>query len=125
MGTPAIIIIDRGIEHNNETRFESIRVNSDGHPEHTLRILEKHYNTSDSLEELIALGELSSLDVSADCPEGHNFDNRVKGYSVAYGRDRGEYEPQVVSNDVEDHIAEHYNYIFRVDANQWFTHIQG
>lgn len=36
----------------------------------------------------MALGYLSILDASTQCPAGHTFDKPVNGYCVAYGRDR-------------------------------------
>jgi hypothetical protein len=33
---------------------------------------------------------LSYLDYSLECPEGHSFDNKIEGYTLSYGRDRGE-----------------------------------
>lgn len=55
-----------------------------------LSTLRNHYNTQELADKLSALGDLSILDESPECPEGHSFDNRIPGYCVAYGRDRGE-----------------------------------
>jgi hypothetical protein len=68
----------------------TIYCHSDGYPEHHLPILTTHYNTQEKAEALVALGDLSSLSKSPECPQGHSFETQVKGYCVAYGRDRGE-----------------------------------
>lgn len=71
-------------------KWASIYTHWDGYPEHHEPILHNHYNSQEKAESLIALGDLSVLDVSTECPDGHSFDNHVDGYCVAYGRDRGE-----------------------------------
>ena len=68
----------------------SIYCHWDGYPDHHLPILTEHYNTEEAIEKLMALGDLSSLEVSTECPEGHTFDTPIKGYCIAYGRDRGD-----------------------------------
>ena len=90
MGTPAIIAFKDG---ENVTWSY---VNYDGYIAHTGRMLVEHYNDAELAKALIALGDLSKLDKSIECPEGHSFSNNISGYSVAYGRDRGESgcEPQ-------------------------------
>jgi len=84
MGTPAVIAIKDG-EH---VTWSS--VNYDGYIGHTGRMLVEHYNDAERAKALIALGDLSVLDKSIECPEGHSFKKKVPGYTVAYGRDRGE-----------------------------------
>ncbi len=90
MGTPAIIAFKDG----ENVTWSS--VNYDGYVEHTGRMLVEHYNDADRVKALIALGDLSVLAPSIECPEGHSFATPVKGYTIAYGRDRGEtnVEPQ-------------------------------
>ena len=90
----------------------------DGYPEHNGKLLEEHYNTLEKAEALIKLGALSFLDKSIECPAGHTFRSPVEGYSIAYGRDRGE---TGVSARVFASITEYkrrgrrenYNYLFR------------
>lgn len=55
----------------------SIYLGFDGYPEHALNILLEHYSDQNAIEELIALGDLSSLDTEIATCE-------------AYHRDRGE-----------------------------------
>ena len=84
MGTPCTIIA------KTSNGVKAIYVNYDGYPKHILKTLQKHYVVQDVIDNLMSLGDLSSLDNNSECPEGHSYDNPVKGYSVAYGRDRGE-----------------------------------
>jgi hypothetical protein len=98
--------------------IKTIYCHWDGYPSHHLPILEEHYNTYEKVEALMSLGNLSTLDNSIECPEGHSFDNPIDGYCIAFGRDRGEKD-----QEVENHICiqmidkQKYNYIFR--NNKW------
>lgn len=66
----------------------------DGYPEYVGRTLKDNYCEQEKIEKLLALGSLSSLGASIDCPEGHSYNNQTEGYTVAYHRDRGEdFEP--------------------------------
>ena len=62
----------------------------DGYPDTVGVILLKHYNSLEKTNSILNLGDLSSLGPSVEKPEGHSFDTPVNGYSVFYGRDRGE-----------------------------------
>lgn len=84
MGTRCLI----GVEQ--EGKIRAVYCHWDGYPEHVGRLLFAHYNDVESANKIIALGDISSLYESCECPEGHTFQNPVKGYTVAYGRDRGE-----------------------------------
>jgi hypothetical protein len=73
-----------------DNEIKSVYCHWDGYPSGNGRTLVKHYNSKEKALNLIMLGDLSSLHESTECPEGHTFDNSIKGYTVAYGRDRGE-----------------------------------
>ena len=64
---------------------------SDGYVEHHAPILLECYNTEEKVDELIALGPLSIL--GREIGEQHDFNNRVKGWCLAFGRDRGDDNP--------------------------------
>ncbi len=85
MGTRSDIIV-----HRTDGKWHRIYCHWDGYLDHAGRILFDHYTSQAQAEALVALGDLSSLAESPAKPAGHSFDNRVKGYCVAYGRDRGE-----------------------------------
>lgn len=93
----------------------------DGYPQHHLPILKAYYNTPEKVKELIALGNLSSLDASPTCPKGHTFNNAIEGYCVAYGRDRGERGQEAKHYttwaDAMKEQQQEYNYIFT--ENGW------
>ena len=60
----------------------------DGYPSHNGRILQEHYTETEKVQQLIDLGDLSSL--GPVIGEKHDFDNSPKGQCNFYGRDRGE-----------------------------------
>jgi len=61
-----------------------------GHLSHQGVTLVKHHNSQAKAEAIVNLGDASYLDKSIEKPEGHSFENPIKGYSVFYGRDRQE-----------------------------------
>ena len=97
----------------------------DGYLEHNGAILQEHYKDPFKVRKLMDLGDVSSLAPSIEKPAGHTFDKSVDGYTVFYGRDRG--EKGVGSKrfkDFEDYKANHqyeeYEYILRKDGN-WYV----
>jgi hypothetical protein len=62
----------------------------DGYVEGVGLKLVENYNTIDKAEELINLGDISSLGCNISTDEPHTFDNPVNGVTVFYMRDRGE-----------------------------------
>ena len=70
----------------------------DGYPEHNGRILVDHYQDPAKIQELISMGEISSL--GPEIGEQHNFDwsrtdpklyeEKCNTYTTFYHRDRGE-----------------------------------
>ena len=74
---------------NQDGSVISIYCHWDGHIETNGVILNENYTTKDKVEELIALGDLSSLDVTID-------------RTVAYARDNGEDLNQKPFSNVED-----------------------
>ena len=62
----------------------------DGYVEGVGLTLVENYNTIDKVEELINLGDISSLGFKLSTDEPHTFDNPAQGVTVAYNRDRGE-----------------------------------
>ncbi len=98
----------------------------DGYPSHHIPILSEFYNTKETAEAIISLGDLSILDKSFECPEGHSFDTPVKGHSVFFGRDRGETNCEANSafsiHSLKSKARKadmEYIYIFNLERNQW------
>ena len=83
----------------------------DGYLDHNGRILQKHYNTQERAEALVALGDISSLRENIEPTDGiHDFDNPQPDVTVYYGRDRGE-------KDV--HNRKYWNVdMYRLDGQQ-------
>lgn len=109
----------------------------DGYLDHNGKILLENYTDPFKLQELIDLGDLSSL--GADIGEKHEFDNPHKygtpeweawqdakrGVCTFYGRDRGEDGINArYFKDFADYKANHqyeeYEYILRTDGN-WYV----
>jgi len=109
-----------GIENQDGT-VTSVYCHWDGYPENNGRILNDHYQDRKKVEQLIALGSISSLDKEIDAPEGHTFENPASGVTVAYHRDRGEPLQAKKSIAVENYFAgdiEEYGYLFTKDK-EW------
>ena len=73
-------------EHGGDIRY--IYCHSDGYPEYNGRILKKHYTDEEKVKDLINLGDISVLDEHIGSKQ--DFNNRTRGWTLAYGRDRGE-----------------------------------
>ena len=96
----------------------------DGYFQHNGALLLQYYNTQEKVEELLSFGAISSLDARCECPEGHTFDSRVKGYTVFYGRDRGESNqgPETgatASQAINKWGRQEYNYVW--DGSKWLV----
>jgi hypothetical protein len=95
-------------------------VHYDGYPFNMMPILTKHYDTEEKVIELISHGDMSSLAESCEKPEGHSFDNKIKGYTVYYGRDRGEEGTEfALGNWNEAKNEEEYGYFFEDGKWTW------
>jgi len=64
----------------------------DGYPDTVGKILREHYSDPAKVEQLVALGSLSSLGprLAPKPDEAHSFGRPAKDVTVAYHRDRGE-----------------------------------
>ena len=75
---------------NEDGTVTSIYCHWDGYVDRNGRVLQEHYNERSKVEALIALGDISYLDVDIEPTGKHTFDDPEKGVTVAYHRDRGE-----------------------------------
>ena len=137
MGTRSMI----AIENPNSKAVKSIYCHWDGYLQHNGSLLEKHYSNSPKVNNLIALGDLSSLrpeigvkhafssmDLPKDEREAH--EKLVEDMCTFYTRDRGEDAPYKFFPSVKDAVAYYdgswceYFYLFRYDADletgKWF-----
>jgi len=130
-----------GIENPNTKVVKAIYCHWDGYLEHNGAILNEHYASSPKVNNLIALGDLSSL--RAEIGEKHAFSqfdlpkDEVEAFKLLtenmctfYGRDRGETAPYKRFDTAKeavthyDHCGAEYFYLFRYDEDQqagkWF-----
>ena len=76
---------------NEDGSITAIYVHFDSYPEYVGKILLNHYTTSDIVNGLMNLGDLSILSESLYSDNNrHTFNNPQDGVCVAYGRDRGD-----------------------------------
>ena len=112
------------IEHADGT-VEQVYCHWDGYLEYNGRLLLEYWNSQDKLEQLIALGDLSSLGQAIG--EQHEFGDNVEGYCKFYGRDRGETGTEArqyadFDSYQKECQIEEFNYILRQDgAWHYFT----
>jgi len=106
---------------NADASVDYIYCHFDGYPEHNGAILREHYSNINRVNELLNLGDLSVL--GKFIGEKQDFDKRVVGNCLAYGRDRGEsnvdkkntgYDELITSQDV--------NYVYIFDGDYWECH---
>lgn len=97
MGTRSDIIAKSIVK--SKVRWSRIYCHWDGYPSHNGKILFEHFTDQKKIDALIKLGNLSVLAPSIEKPAGHSFDKAVDGYTVFYGRDRGENDIAPVVGD--------------------------
>ena len=104
---------------NSDGSVKSIYCHWDGYPSNNGAILLEHYTDAKKVEELIALGDISSLGSKISTDKPHSFDDPVEDVVVAYGRDRGETDVDANINDTLEsftesmHSGEEWGYIFK------------
>ncbi len=110
----------------NLRTIKYIYVHWDGSPKKRLPILTENYTTADKVNALIDLGNLSQLEPSIEKPDGHTYDTPVDGYTIAYGRDRGETgtkaQTAYYNPDKKMYLGmdkSEYVYLFDTERNEW------
>jgi len=102
---------------------KTIYLHYDGDTAIAGKILLRHYNSQAKADVLVALGNLSMLGVSPECPEGHTFNNPVDHFCVAYGRDRGTVAQAASLHSCHEvamrDLQNQYNYYW--DGDCWFV----
>lgn len=98
----------------------------DGYPEGVGSVLLKHYKTKNKVDELLKLGDLSSLgeNIAPNTSEAHTFDKPVTGVCVAYHRDRGEElrPAQLISlQSASRTYGADYMYVYTLDGTWNFS----
>lgn len=94
----------------------------DGYPEGNGEILLKNYTSDERVEELLQLGDLSSLGPIIEAPYGHSFVTPCPDVCIAYGRDRGEKNIDAKTLAEEEEFynnGEEYNYLWK--NGEWYV----
>ena len=99
--------------------YRTVYCHFDGYLSGVGKTLLNHYNSQELAEELVKEGNMSCLDKKCSCPDGHSFGNRIKGYTVYYGRDRGEEGTEYKVSEERPKITEEYLYVF--EDGKWFV----
>lgn len=137
MGTRSMI----AIENPHSKAVKSIYCHWDGYLEHNGAILEKHYSNSPKVNNLIALGDLSSLrpeigvkhlfsSIELPKEEREAHEEAVKDMCTFYTRDRGEDTPYKHFSTAKEAAAYYdgswceYFYLFKYDedleSGKWY-----
>lgn len=104
---------------NTDGTVDYIYCHFDGYPEGVGKTLIGYYQDMDRVNELMKLGDLSSL--GEEIGQKHLFENHyIKGWCNAYGRDRGETGVGVKTVLFDDLIADDsVDYIYIFDGDYW------
>jgi hypothetical protein len=133
MATRSNIIIEK-LNKDNVKYYKGVYCHWDGYPEHNGKILMENYKDRERVEELINLGDMSSLgkyispEEAGKTPEEHSYDHPLKDVTVYYGRDRGEENMKPFElNELDAYLAEswtEYVYIYTLN-NEWICFVNG
>lgn len=115
MGTRSTIAIE-----NADGTVTGIYCHWDGYPSCNGRILAENYTDEDSVRELIALGDLSSLGKTIGNKVDFNDHDAHNGQCVAYSRDRGETGVAAQTHKswaaLLESFGQEFNYLFKDGA---------
>lgn len=116
MSTRSFICLKKGDD------YKVIYCHWDGYPSNNGMILKNSYTNVGKINELLELGDISSL--GNEIGVKHNFEDRIDGWTTAYGRDRGETDIEARTyHNIEALISAgndygtEYVYIF--ENNEW------
>jgi hypothetical protein len=103
---------------NTDGTIDYIYCHFDGYPKGVGEKLINHYQDMDEVNALMKLGDLSSLD--KEIGQKHDFNDRVRGWCHAYGRDRGETNISVSTVSFDKFLANDYvDYLYIFDGEFW------
>lgn len=120
MGTRSRIGILYGDKDGKKVK--SIYCHWDGYLEHNGALLMKYYNNYGRLEQLLELGDISSLRPKISTKEEHTFDNPQEDVTIAYHRDRGEEKrisEEYFENFIEDMENSDIEYVYLRYRDEW------
>jgi hypothetical protein len=106
---------------NLDSSVDYIYCHFDGYPEHNGAILTEYYSNINRVNELLNLGDLSVL--GKFIGEKQDFDKRVVGNCLAYGRDRGESNVSKKNSGYDELITnQSVDYVYIFDGDYWECH---
>ena len=106
---------------NSDSSVDYIYCHFDGYPEHNGKILTEHYSNINRVNELLNLGDLSVL--GKFIGEKQDFNKRVVGNCLAYGRDRGESNVSKKNTGYDKLITDQsVDYVYIFDGDYWECH---
>ena len=118
------------------TACRAVYLHWDGYLSWTGIILHDHYDTTEKVESLIALGALSALRerLAPEPGEPHSFENPAEDVTIAYARDRGEPleqrtipksqlpdDERAFIQQLADISGGNYVYLFDVQKGKWLV----
>ncbi len=112
---------------NDDGTVTSIYTHSDGYPDHHAPILSEHYATTEDIDALLALGDLSALGETIGEDQGIGWfdarwnkfrverDDPRRNWCLAYRRDRGESDVDAVTHPADEwpDYSQSFEYLFR------------
>jgi hypothetical protein len=111
------------IVHRADGKWATVYCHFDGYLDGVGQMLFDHYNSQEKADELVSYGDMSCLYEKCDKPEGHSYDTPVRGYTVYYGRDRGETGTDAVISDnfTDAQKAAHEGYLYVFKDGKWWA----
>jgi hypothetical protein len=113
-------------DKSNDVKF--IYCHWDGYPEYVGYILDTYYKDSEKVDELLNLGDISSLKENIQPKGKHSYDNPEENVTVAYYRDRGEdwndvapKHTQLANYEKGDYMIDYF-YLFK--DGKWYVNIE-
>lgn len=117
MATRSLIFIE-----NPDKSYDYVYCHNCGNYEHNGRILQKYYNSTEKVKELLSFGDMSLLQKNIHPKtETHSFSYPEPDTCIFYKRDRGE-DDVYVHHVTEIDYLESFNYIWK--DNKWYTYHQ-
>jgi hypothetical protein len=112
---------------NSDGTVTCIYCHWDGYPSHNGVLLQEYWNTPYKVDQLLALGDLSSL--GSEIGEQQDFNGfRNRDWCMAYGRDRGQSNTGAKTVSREDFFGDgdyiDYFYLYNEDF-EWECYYEG
>lgn len=106
----------------SEGKIRAIYCHWDGQISHNGRILRTSYTDPAKVEQMVELGDLSTLgaEIAPTPLEGHRMGTTQKGVCVYYGRDGGEGEGDMIATQEFDTVPEFVEDMTHMDCDYFY-----